>query len=69
MIGRIVAISDINVRIFADFPQEIKIGDILYSVVDNHTYRFEVVEIKNNTIITIPFSSVIGLKRGLKVYP
>lgn len=69
MIGRIVAISDINVRIFADFPQEIKIGDILYSVVDNHTYRFEVVEIKNNTIITIPFSSVIGLKRGLEVYP
>ena len=68
MIGRIVAISDINVRIFADFPQEIKIGDILYSV-DNHTYRFEVVEIKNNTIITIPFSSVIGLKRGLEVYP
>lgn len=69
MIGRIVAISDINVRIFADFPQEIKIGDILYSVVDNHTYRFEVVEIKNNTIITIPFSFVIGLKRGLEVYP
>ena len=69
MIGRIVAISDINVRIFADFPQEIKIGDILYSVVDNHTYLFEVVEIKNNTIITIPFSSVIGLKRGLEVYP
>ena len=69
MIGRIVAISDINVRIFADFPQGIKIGDILYSVVDNHTYRFEVVEIKNNTIITIPFSSVIGLKRGLEVYP
>ena len=41
----------------------------MYSVVDNHTYRFEVVEIKNNTIITIPFSSVIGLKRGLEVYP
>ena len=69
MIGKIVAISDINVSIFADYPQEVKISDILYTEVQSKIYRFEVVEIKNNTITTIPFSSVIGLKRGLAVYP
>ena len=69
MIGKIVAISDINVSIFADYPQKVKISDILYTEVQSKIYRFEVVEIKNNTITTIPFSSVIGLKRGLAVYP
>lgn len=69
MIGRIVAISDINVKIFADYPQEIQIGDILYTTVKDKMYQFEVVEIKNNSITTIPFASVIGLKRGLEVYP
>ena len=69
MIGKIVAISDINVSIFADYPQEVKIGDILYAETQSKIYRFEIVEIKNNTITTIPFSSVIGLKRGLSVYP
>lgn len=69
MIGKIVAISDINVSIFADYSQEVKIGDILYTEVQDKIYRFEIVEVKNNTITTIPFSSVIGLKRGLPVYP
>ena len=69
MIGKIIAISDINVSIFADYSQEVKIGDILYTEVNSKIYRFEVVEIKNNTITTIPFASVIGLKRGLLVYP
>lgn len=68
MVGRIVAISDINVKIFADYPQEIKIGEILYTKVKDKLYQFEVVEIKNNTITTIPFASVIGLKRDLEVF-
>ena len=68
MENKIIAISDINVRIYSQTPQTIKIGDILYTELDQKTYKFEVVEINNNTITTIPLSSVIGLRRGLDVF-
>ena len=65
MINKIIAISDINVRIYSEQPEEYKIGDIV-STVDGK-YKFEIVEINNNSITSIPLQSVVGLKRGLEV--
>ena len=67
MANKIIAVSDINVQIYSELSQEFKIGDILVANDGNKDYKFEVVEINNNTITTIPLSSVIGLKRNLEV--
>ena len=64
--NKIVFISEINVQIYSENPNEFKIGDLLKCKTDAQ-YQFEIVEINNNTIITIPLNSVIGLKRGLEV--
>lgn len=67
MINKIIAISDINIQIYCEIPQNFKIGDILSTTIGDKMYKFEVMEINNNTITAIPLSSVIGLKRGLPV--
>lgn len=67
MINKIIAISDINIQIYCEIPQDFKIGDILSTSAGDKIYKFEVMEINNNTITAIPLSSVIGLKRGLPV--
>lgn len=67
MINKIIAISDINIQIYCEIPQYFKIGDILSTTIGDKLYKFEVMEINNNTITAIPLSSVIGLKRGLPV--
>lgn len=67
MINEIIAISDINIQIYCEIPQDFKIGDILSTTIGDKLYKFEVMEINNNTITAIPLSSVIGLKRGLPV--
>ena len=58
MINKIIAISDINVRIYSEQPEAYNIGDIV-STVDNK-YQFEVVEINNNSITSIPLQSAVG---------
>lgn len=67
MVGKIIAISDINVKIFFDIMSDIKLNDILVTSNGDKTYRFEVVELSGNIVTAIPLSSVIGLKRGLNV--
>lgn len=67
MINKIIAISDINIQIYCEIPQDFKIGDILSTNTGDRIYKFEVMEINNNTITATPLSSVIGLKRGLSV--
>lgn len=67
MMNKIISISDINVKIYAELPQEMKLGDLLCTKVGDKLYQFEVVEIDNNIITTIPLSSVIGLKRNQTV--
>lgn len=67
MINKIIAISDINIQIYCEIPQDFKIGDILSTNIGDRIYKFEVMEINNNTITATPLSSVIGLKRGLSV--
>ena len=67
VINKIIAISDINIQIYCEIPQDFKIGDILSTNTGDKIYKFEVMEINNNTITATPLSSVIGLKRGLSV--
>ena len=67
MQNKIISISDINVKIFSENPKELDVNDILITNVGDKIYKFEVIEIANNIVTTIPLSSVIGLKRGLDV--
>ncbi len=67
MIGKIIAISELNVKIFLYDNQKVEIKDILNASLDGKNYRFEVVSIDDNIITTIPFDSVIGLKKGIEV--
>ena len=67
-IGKVLAISDINVRVYLEVENKVKIGDILRIEYKNKKLRLEVVEIENLIATTIPFYSVIGLKKGLPVY-
>ena len=67
-IGNIVSISDINVKVCINGEKNIKIGDILETNLNNKKLKLEVVELDNYIATTIPFSSVIGLKKGENVY-
>ena len=67
MANKIIAISDINVSIYAELAQEFKIGDILIAKDENKSYLFEIMEINNNILMTIPLESIIGLKRNVEV--
>ena len=66
-IGRIISISELNVKIFLDDDVKVSIKEILETTCNGNVYRFEVVSIDENIVTTIPFDSVIGLKRGLNV--
>ena len=66
-IGKIISISELNVKIFLDDNVKVDIKDVLRCEVDGKEYRFEVVAVDENVATTIPFDSVIGLKRGLDV--
>ena len=67
MVGKIIAISDINVKIFFEKMTDIKLNDILITSDGDKSYKFEVVELSGNVVTAIPLSGVIGLKRGLNV--
>ena len=67
MIGKIISISELNVKIYLYKENEIEIKDILEASVDNRKIRFEVISIDENMVNAIPFESVIGLKKGTEV--
>lgn len=67
MEDKILSISDINVKIFSLNSSAMSVGDILTTNIGDKIFKFEVIEISNNIITTIPLSSVIGLKKGLTV--
>ena len=48
MVGSIVSISDLNVKILLNNPEEILIGDLLETNYKERDYKFEVVEIQEN---------------------
>lgn len=67
MIGSIVSISDLNVKILLNNPEEILIGDLLETHYKDRDYKFEVVEIQENIAKAIPFDNVMFLKKGVPV--
>ena len=67
VIGKIISISELNVKIFLEDEVKVDIREVLKTVVDGNVYRFEVVSVEENVATTIPFDSVIGLRRGLDV--
>lgn len=65
--NKVLSVSEVNVKVFSEHPEEFKIGDILQCEDEGIEYQFEVVEIRKNLIVAIPLSSVIGLRRDLEV--
>ena len=69
MIGKVIAISSINIKVYVENKENIKLNDILYILdKDNIKHLIEVVEINSKILTCIPFLSVIGLSKGLDVY-
>lgn len=68
MIGKIIAVSDLSVKILLNNPSEIKIQDILYAKHHDHIYKFEVVEVNGNVCKTIVFDNVMYLKKGIPIF-
>lgn len=68
MVGEVIAVSNINIKVFVREKNNIKLNDILY--IDNNVKKLliEVVEIDSKILTCIPFSSVIGISKGLSVY-
>lgn len=69
MVGTIISVSDLNVKIILDHPNEVAIGDILTANYHDTTFKFEVVEVIGNIAKTIPFENVMYLKKGVQIYP
>ena len=67
MIGTIISVSDLNVKVLLNDPTTVKIGDILVAKTNKVENKFEVVEVVGNVAKTIPFDSVIYLKKGIEV--
>ena len=65
-VGRIIGISDLNIKVVL-LENNIKIGDILGCKLNDQLHRFEVVEIDSNVATTIPFESVVGLRKGIEL--
>jgi len=68
MVGKIIAVSDLSIKILLDDVSKVKVNDILYADYRNFTYKFEVVEINGNVAKTIAFDNVMYLKKGIPVY-
>ena len=66
-IGKIISISELNIKILLDDDVKLKLKDILQTEFQNNIYRFEVVSIADDIVTAIPFDSVIGLKKGLDI--
>ena len=67
MIGRIVAVSDLSVKILLKDPQSVEINDILFAKHHDNIYKFEVVEVNGDIANTLCFDNVMFLKKGIEV--
>lgn len=65
-VGKIVSISELNIGILKS-TDEIKVQDVLFVKDGDKTHKFEVSKIDGNLVSTIPFDSVIGLRKGMEV--
>ena len=68
MIGEVIAVSNINIKVFVKDNKNIKLNDILCIDNNGKKHLMEVVEIDSKILTCIPFSSVICISKGLPVY-
>ncbi len=68
MVGKIIEISELNVKVLLTDDARIELGDLLYTIYEGVKRRFEVASISEKEALLIPLESVIGLKRGLDLY-
>ena len=61
MIGEVIAVSNINIKVFVKDNKNIKLNDILCIDNNGKKHLMEVVEIDSKILTCIPFSSVIGI--------
>ena len=64
IVGKIIGVSDLNVKILL-LADSIKINDVLFYKEDDKIRKFEIVEIEDNIALAIPFDSVHGLRKGI----
>lgn len=67
-IGKIISVSELNVRAIIGENVRIKKQDVVYCYVDGVINEFEVMGIENNIISAIPFGSVHKLSKGIDIY-
>lgn len=65
-VGRIIGMTELNVEVLTG-EAKLKTKDVLSTVVDGKKRFFEVARVSGNKAACIPFSSVIGLKRGMEM--
>ena len=68
MAGTIIAVSDLNVKVLLNDASSVIVGDILQTNYRDIIQKFEVAEVNGNIAKTIPFDSVIYLKKGVPIY-
>ena len=68
MVGKIIAVSDLVVKILLNEDAKVIIKDILVANYMNKEYKFEVVELFGFTATAIALDSVIYLKKGIPLY-
>ena len=68
MAGTIIAVSDLNVKVLLNDASSVVVGDILQTNYRDIIQKFEVAEVNGNIAKTIPFDSVIYLKKGVPIY-
>ncbi len=67
MIGKVIAISELNVRVLVE-EGKIHIRDVLCTEIRGKRVAFEVAEEDGNMVSAIPLHSVVGLKKGAPIY-
>lgn len=66
-VGKILTVSDLNVQILLN-GEKVKYHDILYTRFKGKEILFEVTEEDGHIVSSVPFQSVIGLKKGMEIF-
>ena len=68
MVGKIIAVSDLVIKVLLNDDAKVIIKDILIANCHDREYKFEVVEISGFTAKAIALDSVLYLKKGIPLY-
>lgn len=68
LIGKVIAISELNVSVLLNPGEKAKYHDILYVQSRGKKIRLEVAEVDGSVVRAIPFENVVGMKKGLEVF-